>query len=69
MFWTLYCRRTPKSLITNEMVTEMYKHKISYLNQTVEAYESTDMVHNTTKNTFSENEIQNYKRERGCLKW
>jgi len=69
MFWTLYCRKTPNSLISNEMVSEMYKHKISYINQTVESYESTDMVHNSTKNSFSDSEIKNYKRERGCLKW
>lgn len=69
MFWTLYCRKTPSSLISNEMVSEMYKHKISYINQTVESYESTDMVHNSTKNSFSNNEIKNYKWERGCLKW
>ena len=68
MFWTLYCRKTPNSLISNEMVSEMYKHKISYINQTVDAYENNEATHNTSKNTFSDNEIKNYKRERRCLK-
>ena len=37
MFSYLYCRRIPKSLITNEMVKDMYKQKIDYIDLNLES--------------------------------
>lgn len=69
MLYTLYRRKTSPSLISNEMISEMQKHKLNYLNRTVEAWENPSIDNGKTLHVFTVDEIKAFKSERRCLKW